>query len=109
MRFIKFSFSREYLEYLDATDVGTQLGMVSDRGKEVFVSMQSSVWFNIQSSDGRRAALCHILALLRWHDAQGSMHSGGDGDVEEGPSSSHEGSDDTESEVDDSDPMDINE
>ncbi len=65
MRFNTFSFSRDYLEYLDATDVETQLDMVSDPGKEVFVSMQSSTWFNLQSPDGRRAALCHILALLR--------------------------------------------
>ncbi|KAK0639582.1 hypothetical protein B0T16DRAFT_246005 [Cercophora newfieldiana] len=114
MRFTKFSFSRDYLRYLDATTVGAQLEMISDPGKEVFVSMQSSTWFNLQSSDGRRAALCHILALLRWHDAEGSMHHGGDadpddGDGEDGPSSSYEVNDDTESEMDDGDDMDIGE
>ncbi|KAK3364190.1 hypothetical protein B0T25DRAFT_598066 [Lasiosphaeria hispida] len=78
MRFIQFSFSRDYLEYLDALDVETQLEIINDPERAVFVSMQSSRWMNLQSSLGRRAALCHVLALLRWHNAQGLVHHQGD-------------------------------
>ncbi|KAK0627105.1 hypothetical protein B0T14DRAFT_562940 [Immersiella caudata] len=84
--FLQQALSVCLLQYLDATDVRTQLDMASDPGKEVFVAMQSSTWFNLQSPDGRRAALCHILALLRWHAAQGSMHHGGDTDLDDGDS-----------------------
>ncbi|KAK1828092.1 hypothetical protein QBC39DRAFT_360092 [Podospora conica] len=84
VRFIQFSFGCDYLQYLDAPDVETQLEIITDLGKAAHVSMQSSRWINLQSSTGRKAALCHVLALLRWHVVQGSVHHQGDqGDLDD--------------------------
>ena len=47
--------------------------MVDDETKDTFARMNSTQWFNLQSSEGRRVALCHTLALLRWHDKQTAM------------------------------------
>lgn len=55
--------------------------IINDEGKEAFVYMQSTRWFNLQSREGRRVALCHVLSLVRWHDAvQGSLPHPTDGD-----------------------------
>lgn len=78
--------------------------MVSDLEKEVLVSIQSS-WFDLQSPDGRRAALCHILALLGFIRYRGNTDLD-DGDGEEGPSRSYEVGGNTESKMDDSDDAD---
>ncbi|KAF5000394.1 hypothetical protein FDECE_11214 [Fusarium decemcellulare] len=79
VRFVHFRFGRDYLEYLNATDERAQMEIVNDEEKEAFVYMQTSKWFNLQSSDGRRIALCHVLALLRWHDTRDSLRSQADG------------------------------
>ena len=34
--------------------------------------MSGTKWLNLQSSEGRRTALCNIMALLRWHISRGS-------------------------------------
>ncbi|CAH0025849.1 unnamed protein product [Clonostachys rhizophaga] len=70
LRFIHFRFGSHYADYIDAVDSSTQEGLLKDIGKDTYVHMESSKWFNLQSSGGRRIALCHVLALLRWHDAQ---------------------------------------
>jgi hypothetical protein len=73
VRFIHFKFGRDYAEYLDAFDETAQIDLINDEEKDVFVYMHNTKWFNLQSHKGRRTALCHILALLRWHDAQGAL------------------------------------
>jgi hypothetical protein len=70
VRFVHFTFGRNYLEYLDAANEKVQMEIINHKEKEAFVYMRSTRWFNLQSSGGRRIALCHILALLKWHDAQ---------------------------------------
>ncbi|KAK2757915.1 hypothetical protein FQN54_004321 [Arachnomyces sp. PD_36] len=71
LRFIHFRFGTSYLEYLDANNVATQKELADDTEKDAYVYMDSSEWFNLQSPAGRRVALCHIMALLRWHEADG--------------------------------------
>lgn len=73
LRFIHFRFGLHYLDYLDAADDEAQQELVDDARKDTFVYMHSSKWFNLQSVDGRRNALCHILALLRWHDTHSTL------------------------------------
>lgn len=73
MRFIHFKFGRDYAEYLDALDETAQIELINDEEKDIFVYMHNTKWFNLQSHEGRRTALCHILALLRWHDAQDAL------------------------------------
>lgn len=68
-----FKFGQDYLEYLNATSKDAQRNIVNNEEKDAFVYMHSTEWFNLQSHDGRRVALCHILALLRWHDNQESL------------------------------------
>ncbi|KAL2753232.1 hypothetical protein ACRALDRAFT_1077621 [Sodiomyces alcalophilus JCM 7366] len=75
VRFIHFRFGTSYLEYLDAEDVATQQAIAEDPEKDTYVHMDSSEWFNLQSPEGRRNALCHILALLNWHEAHRSTSS----------------------------------
>ncbi|GAB1313422.1 hypothetical protein MFIFM68171_03632 [Madurella fahalii] len=71
IRFIRFTFGRDYLEYLDANNKDTQQALVDDPEKYVCVYMQTTKWLNLQSSEGRRIALCHVLALVAWHGTQG--------------------------------------
>ncbi|RSL57388.1 hypothetical protein CEP54_008328 [Fusarium duplospermum] len=78
MRFVHFRFGRDYLEYLDATNERSQMGIINNEENEAFAYIQSSKWFNLQSSDRRRIALCHILALLRWHDTRDSLRNQAD-------------------------------
>ena len=42
--------------------------LVDDKNKDTFIYMNSTKWFNLQTSGGRKSALCHILALISWHD-----------------------------------------
>lgn len=70
-----FHFGSHYAEYIDSIDETVQKTFINDNGMDTFVRMQSSKWFNLQSSDGRRMALCHVLALLRWHEAQEKTRS----------------------------------
>ena len=55
--------------------MSAQREIINDESKDTFVHLKSTKWFNIQAGDGRRIALCHILTLLRWHDAQDALHS----------------------------------
>jgi hypothetical protein len=78
VRFINFKFGRDYAEYIDAVNETAQIELINDEKKDVCVYMHSTKWFNLQSQEGRRIALCHLLALLRWHDAhdaQDALHS----------------------------------
>ncbi|KAK4075265.1 hypothetical protein Purlil1_12695 [Purpureocillium lilacinum] len=68
LRFVHFRFGSHYAELVDSTDMATQQALVADINKDTCVHMQCSKWFNLQAAQGRRAALCHVLALLRWHD-----------------------------------------
>ncbi|KAK0736568.1 hypothetical protein B0T21DRAFT_367191 [Apiosordaria backusii] len=70
IRFIHFAFGRDYMEYLDAVDERTQIDLANNDDKDAFVYMHSTGWFDLQTQEGRRIALCHILALLRWHNAE---------------------------------------
>ncbi|KAK1749577.1 hypothetical protein QBC47DRAFT_333388 [Echria macrotheca] len=71
VRIIHFEFGHGYMEYLDALDEKTQINIANDDENDAFVYMHSTRWLNLQTQDERRIALCHILALLRWHDAEG--------------------------------------
>lgn len=73
MRFIHFRFGKDYLDYLDATDGDAQRELINDQRKDTCVHMHSTKWFNLQFPEGRRTALCHVLALVRWHGDTGSM------------------------------------
>lgn len=75
LRFIHFHFGSHYAEYIETTNDMAREALIKDNGKDTFVRMQSSKWFNLQSTEGRRMALCHVLALLRWHDAQDKLYS----------------------------------
>lgn len=77
LRLLYFRFGRNYLEYLDAHDESTQVKLADDKTKDTFVRMQASAWFNIAKVDGRRGALCQVLALLKWYEAANG--DGGDG------------------------------
>ncbi|KAK7398546.1 hypothetical protein QQX98_012068 [Neonectria punicea] len=67
IRIIYFTFGRDYSDYLDAMDEKPQIELIEDPEKDTFAYMQSTKWINLQSPEGRRNALCHILTLLRWH------------------------------------------
>ncbi|EXL39706.1 hypothetical protein FOCG_17678 [Fusarium oxysporum f. sp. radicis-lycopersici 26381] len=68
IRFIRYEFGSNYAQYLSATTLNGQLDIVSDPGKDTFVHMHGTRWFNLQSGEGRRGALCCLLALHRWFD-----------------------------------------
>ncbi|PLN79114.1 hypothetical protein BDW42DRAFT_201838 [Aspergillus taichungensis] len=67
IRFVHFKFGSGYEEYIAAATKEDQRVLVDDETKDIFAYMSSTKWFNLQSPEGRRVALCHILALLRWH------------------------------------------
>jgi hypothetical protein len=68
IRFIRYEFGGNYAEYLSATTLNGQLDIISDPGKDTFVHMHGTRWFNLQCGEGRRGALCCLLALHRWFD-----------------------------------------
>ncbi|KAF7550378.1 hypothetical protein G7046_g8032 [Stylonectria norvegica] len=70
LRAMHFSFGQSYREYLDAPDKADQLRIVDEHNADTCVHMSATDWFNLQDKTGRASALCHILALLRWHDMQ---------------------------------------
>jgi hypothetical protein len=133
VRFMHFRFGADYAAYLNARDLAAQEALVNDASRDTFVHLQCTKWFNLGSVKGRRDTLCHVLALLRWHDAaapdgnempfqNGDMSigssdeyghlsdHGNEADVEEGHGSDGEGdrSDDA-SQVDDEEEGDWNE
>jgi hypothetical protein len=84
VRFLYFRFGRDYSDYLDAIDAQPQMRIVNDERRDPYVYMQSTRWFNLQSGEGRKSALCHVRALLKWHedftasDSQGSTYGSED-------------------------------
>ncbi|PYI01211.1 hypothetical protein BO78DRAFT_464784 [Aspergillus sclerotiicarbonarius CBS 121057] len=75
VRFINFKFSAEYEEYLDAESEAAQNSVVDRGDGNVFVQMHSTKWFSLQSPDGRKAALCHVLALIRSQAKQDALQT----------------------------------
>ncbi|KAK3291877.1 uncharacterized protein B0H64DRAFT_468637 [Chaetomium fimeti] len=73
VRFVHFRFGSDYEQYVDATNVEVQRALVDDPARDTCVHMQATKWFNLASARGRRGALCHVLALLRWHQAHGVL------------------------------------
>lgn len=69
IRFIHFQFGSDYAKYIDAEDKRSQEALLDEHPK-TFAYMNSTKWFNLETSEGRKSALCHTLALLRWHDAR---------------------------------------
>lgn len=69
IRFIRFKFGPEYAEYIDAEGRLTQETLL-DKHPDTFAYMNSTKWFNLQTFEGRKSALCHTFALLRRHDAR---------------------------------------
>lgn len=68
IRFIHFQFGLDYAKYIDAQDKGSQETFL-DEHPNTFAYMNSTKWFGLEIFKGRNSALCHILALLRWHNA----------------------------------------
>ncbi|ATY61328.1 hypothetical protein A9K55_005861 [Cordyceps militaris] len=68
IRFVHFSFGRRYLEYLDATTADEQKQLIGESPGDTCVTMESSKWYNLEESGGRKAALCHLLVLPLWHE-----------------------------------------
>lgn len=66
MRFLHFRFGDRYHDYLHA-DSAEQRSLVENAPEETCVLMLRTRDFNIEQREGRRAALCHILALAKWH------------------------------------------
>jgi len=93
VRFIRFAFGRDYLDYLDTTDIDSQKAF-ANHGKDAFVQMQSTKLFNIQSREGRRGALCHILAIIRWYDRHNQHQLASESEAYSSDSSGSEGDDD---------------
>lgn len=60
------------MQYLDAKDEISQKQLIENMPEDTCVYLERSSHFNIQSSRGRRDALCHILALVRWHGTEGT-------------------------------------
>ncbi|KND86212.1 hypothetical protein TOPH_09155 [Tolypocladium ophioglossoides CBS 100239] len=83
LRFLHCHFGSHYAELVDATEGEDQKALIADSEKDTYVYMQSSKWLNLQSTRGRRIALCHVLALLRWHDEHesSSERASIDGDI----------------------------
>lgn len=75
VRFIHFEFGHSYGEYLDTSNESDQKSLVESRGEESCVRMQSTRWVNLQSAEGRRRALCHLSALLKWYEDQRALSS----------------------------------
>lgn len=96
-----YTFGSHYEEYLDCDDEQAQRDLIKDVNRDTFVHMRSTKWFNLQSSEGRQLILCHLMALLRWHDDHGTSHFhpagnspvGGDSDypTEDGEDSEYDG------------------
>jgi hypothetical protein len=59
-----------YARYLDATDEASQRAVVDEPGADTFVHLSGSKWVNLQISEGRQSALCHVLSLVPWHDGR---------------------------------------
>ncbi|KAH7303000.1 hypothetical protein B0I35DRAFT_196080 [Stachybotrys elegans] len=70
MCFLDFQFGRDYMEYLDTMNETAQRELINDEEKDTFVYMHRTEWYNLLAGEGRRNAFCHILSLLRWHDAR---------------------------------------
>lgn len=84
VRLVYFQFGRDYLEYLEAPDEQAQLRLIRDKTKDTVVHMQTTKWFNISREVGRRAILCQVLALIKWHTADDdSDYDGSDDDMED--------------------------
>lgn len=84
MRFVHFTFTPDYMEYPNATSITDEGQVVNNSAKKVFVNMSCTEWFNLQLCDGRQAAICHILAILRRHDARTSDVGNENGHDEDG-------------------------
>lgn len=68
--FIHFKFNSDYMEYLDA-DAVSQRAIIDDVNKDAVVYMRRTKWYNLEKSHARYVALCHVLALGRFHDVEG--------------------------------------
>ncbi|KAG9250662.1 uncharacterized protein F5Z01DRAFT_629038 [Emericellopsis atlantica] len=91
-RICHFHFGDYYDEYLDAS-AADQGHLINDNTKDTCVHLQCTKWFNLQTSDGRKIGLCHILALLRWYHTQDHEGSAGASSDTNMSSSSSSGSD----------------
>ncbi|KAK1749633.1 hypothetical protein QBC47DRAFT_465458 [Echria macrotheca] len=68
--FLHFEFGRDYMEYLDLPNEALQKQKVQDNQKDTCVYVESTRFYNLQSPEGRLCALCHVLAIVRWHEVQ---------------------------------------
>jgi hypothetical protein len=94
-----FHFGSDYAEYIEAAksgDAERQTELINDRSKDTCVRMRSCKWANLQTCEGRRVALCHVLALLRWHDAQEDQDQAQDSSQDEAQDKAQGDSDDSD-------------
>ena len=67
------------MEYLDAPDEASQGAIINDGNRDACVYMTRTKWLRLEAPSARYDALCHVLALVRWYDAQnGSRDEAGD-------------------------------
>lgn len=89
-RICHFHFGDRYDDYLNA-DAKEQRRLVNEAANETCIHLQCTNWFNLQTKEGRKARLCHVLALLRWQNAQDMAEFAGDSsDTDRSPSSPSE-------------------
>ncbi|KAG5982534.1 hypothetical protein E4U55_001754 [Claviceps digitariae] len=67
MRFMHFKFDEHYAQYLDASTAREQLALIDDNTKKTCVHLTCTKWYNLELLGGRKAALCNILAMIKWH------------------------------------------
>jgi hypothetical protein len=63
------------MEYLDTNDEVSQRAIIDDVNKDAVVYMRKTKWYNLEKPQARYNALCHVLALGRFHDGQGEPHA----------------------------------
>lgn len=70
VQFCHYKFGADYSAYLDASNKEAQKSLINDNNKDTSVRLIRSKPFDLAMSNGRRAAVRHILALLRRQQRQ---------------------------------------
>ena len=79
---MRYEFGSNYTQYLSATTLNVLLDIIPDpKKKDTSVDTNTTKWFDIQSGEGRRGALCCFFASHRWFDPEVEDGSDFDSDV----------------------------
>lgn len=69
VQFLHFEFDSHYRSFIDPPNATTSRACVAAHGDETFVRMKCTNWFDLRAAKGRKIAMCHVLAILRFHEA----------------------------------------